>query len=367
MLIGEYLYNKCMPPLQLSIIVPVFNEEETLPALFATLSRQKGVPFELIISDGGSTDDSVALARRQGEKATFPVTVIQGGQGRGAQMDAGAAASRGETLLFSHADSRFNDTNALRSAMEMLERRIEERGDERVSGRFSLIFDRQDPSPSLAYYYYESKARLNRPECTHGDQGYMLRRSYLNEAGPFAGPLPMLSETRFAEAARQKGEWLLFPAEIVTSSRRFEREGFYERQLLNAIIMNFASMEWETFFQELPGIYSTHREGGRILLGAMLKRISRLISGLPPRRRMSLWYSTGVYVRSHAWQIPFFLDTRRNFFRRLPPGKGETPLLSLYDRYMDRLTDHSPGCLIAALLTWIWFRLTCLLTPTEMR
>src|ERR1700674_5517741 len=84
-----------------------------------------------------------------------------------------------------------------------------------------------------------STGRHGRRECTHGDQGFLLRRGFFNAVGPFEESLPMLAETRFAEAVRNRGEWLLLPAEIQTSARRFEIEGLRERQTLNAIITNF--------------------------------------------------------------------------------------------------------------------------------
>jgi rSAM/selenodomain-associated transferase 2 len=350
--------NTALP--ELSVIVPVLNEATLLPALFRTLACQERTSLELTVSDGGSTDGTVELARHLGNEAPFPVTVITGGCGRGRQLNGGAAASRSATLLFLHADSRFADPLALATALDLLTESMALKGHELIAGRFPLRFDRRDMSPTLAFYYYECKARLDRRECTHGDQGFMLRRTFFEEAGPFDESLPMLAETRFAETVRRKGEWLLFPAEIFTSARRFEAEGLYARQALNAIIMNFAALEWETFFRELPSIYAGHYQSGRIALAPMLRAISRLIGALPPRRRLHLWYATGAYVRSHAWQIPFFLDTRRNFRRSLPAGEGKTPLLDLHDRYLYRLTDHLPGRLAAAFLTWLWFRLTFL-------
>lgn len=353
--------------LELSIIVPVFNEEETLLALFRTLAAQEGVRLELVMSDGGSKDGTVALARRLGDEAPFPVTILETQQGRAGQMNTGAAAAHGETLLFLHADSGFADHKALRSAIDTLDREIDRSGDERVAGHFSLRFDRNGAPPSLPYYFYESKARLDRRECSHGDQGIMLRRACFAEAGPFDGTLPMLAETRLATTLRERGKWLLFPAEIITSARRFEKEGLYERQVMNAIIMNFADLGWDAFFRELPTIYPAQDRSGLIPLAGVLREIEKMIAALPLRERLSLWYKTGAYVRSHAWQVPFFLDSRRNFRRGIPPGKGETPLLAIHDHFLERLTGHPPGRIAAVLLTWVWFRLTRLLARPAAR
>jgi rSAM/selenodomain-associated transferase 2 len=345
---------------ELSVIVPVLNEAATLPALFRTLTVQERVTLELVLSDGGSTDDTIEVAHRLGEHAPFPVIVVTGERGRGRQLNAGAAASSCATLLFLHADSHFVNHRALRSGLDLLGEEIRARGDERVAGHYPLRFARHDQALSVGYYFYECKARLDRRECTHGDQGLMLRRGFFAEVGPFDEALAMVAETRLAEEVRGRGKWLLFPPAIFTSARRFESEGLYERQVLNAIIMNFAAQGWETFFRELPAIYASHDRCGRIALAPMLRAIRRLIGALPMRERVSLWYATGDYVLSHAWQVPFFLDIRHNFRRGILPGQGKTNFLSFHDRHLKYLMEHAPGRLAATCLTWLWFRAACL-------
>jgi hypothetical protein len=171
----------------------------------------------------------------------------------------------------------------------------------------------------------------------------------------------MLAETRLAEAVRENGEWLLLPAEIHTSARRFEAEGLRERQTLNAIITNFAAMGWEPFFRELPRLYGSQERAERLDLPCLLRQTGKLMAALPLGSRLRLWQATGRYVRSNAWQLALLLDTRRNFRDGVPPGTERLPILRVYDRYLDRLTDHPAGRLAAALLTWLWFRLTCAL------
>jgi hypothetical protein len=70
--------------------------------------------------------------------------------------------------------------------------------------------------------------------------------------GGFDETLELLEDNRFAEAVRKEGGWLLLPAEIVTSARRFETEGLAERQTLNALLMNFAAIGWDAFFRLAP-------------------------------------------------------------------------------------------------------------------
>jgi hypothetical protein len=276
-------------------------------------------------------------------------------------MNAGVDASSATTLLFLHADSIFPDRLAFRKGLDSLTAAIAERGHERVAGHFTLRFRRRDDAPLWGYYHFECKARLNRRECTHGDQGFLLRRRFFAAVGPFDDTLPMLAETRFAEAVRENGDWLLLPAEIRTSARRFEAEGLRERQTLNAIITNFAAMGWETFFRELPRLYGNQESAERLDLPCLLRQTGELMAALPLGSRLRLWQATGRYVRDNAWQLALLLDTRRNFRRGVPPGTEHLPILRVYDRYLDRLTDHPPGRLAAALLTWLWFRLACAL------
>jgi rSAM/selenodomain-associated transferase 2 len=346
---------------ELSVIVPVLNEADTLPELIRSLAEQQGVDLELVVCDGGSADGTAELALSLGRDCPFPVKVLECEPGRARQMNAGVASSSAMTLLFLHADSLFPDRLALRKGIDSLAAAIAERGHERVAGHFALRFRRRVDVPSWGYYHFECKARLNRRECTHGDQGFLLRRSFFAEVGSFEDTLPMLAETCFAEAVRGRGAWFLLPAEIHTSARRFEAEGLRERQTLNAIITNFAAMRWETFFRELPRLYGNQESAERLDLPCLLRQTSELMAALPLGRRLRLWLATGRYVRDNAWQLALLLDTRRNFRRGVPPGAERLPILRVYDRYLDRLTDHPPGRLAAALLTWLWFRLSCAL------
>lgn len=83
-----------------TILVPTFNEEEALPATIASLERLDPQPDEIVIVDGGSTDRTVELARKAGYTA-----LISPRKGRGAQINFGVAAAKGEIVCVLHADS----------------------------------------------------------------------------------------------------------------------------------------------------------------------------------------------------------------------------------------------------------------------
>lgn len=344
----------------LSIIVPVLNEAATLPKLLSELARQGGVTYELLLCDGGSDDGSAELAVRLLPTFPFSARWLPSPRGRAAQMNAGAAAASGAYLLFLHADSSFPEADALATGLATLDT-----AGPRVAGRFALRFDQADAAPSFAYYFYEAKARQNRPGCLHGDQGFLLPRDFFSELGGYDDELPLLEDDRLATRVFAAGRWLLLPREIVTSARRFEVEGLYERQVLSAIVMNFAALGSAPFFAVVSDLYRRQDHARRLHLGTLLAGIDAFMHAQPWWERWRIWRATGGYVRPQAWQLALFLDLRRNFRRKLPPGSGALSCLAWYDRWLDRLTDHAGGRMAATLLTWIWFRLLRLRHPSR--
>lgn len=346
-----------MNHMELSVIVPTFNEEKTLPALFDSLALQRRISFELIVSDGGSTDGTHGELQRLARCHGISSRTVTGGKGRGDQLNKGAEAACTPFLLFLHADSLFHDPVALRKGVDTVAAVRSGNKNRIVAGRYGLRFNRASPEPSLPFYYYECKARLNRPECAHGDQGIMIPLECYREIGPFRTFPPMLAETRLADRIRSEGELLLIPTELFTSARRFETEGLYRRQVMNAVLMNCAALSWEEPFRLLPEIYSRHDRCGRLRLSPLLEEIYRLIAQMPPGQRARFWYLTGGYVKSNAWQIPFYFDAKRNFVRGLPPGEGPTPLLDRFDRTGQRMIDNPAATALTAAATRLWFSL----------
>lgn len=341
---------------QLSIIVPVLNEAAELPFLFESLANQHGIVFELLLCDGGSSDATHQLAEQASRTCRFHVGYLRTGRGRGCQMNAGAAQARAELLLFLHADSRFLRRDALESAVRAF-REMSIRTSGTIAGRFGLRFRRRTNTASRAYAYYESKARLNRPDCIRGDQGFLLSRAFFHHLGQFDESLPFLEDVRLALAIGAQGSWMLLPADISTSARRFETEGLYERQVANAIIANALACNWTELLISLPGIYRCGGEGGRLQLYPLLNGTRRLIGGHPLMWRLSFWYATGRHVAANIWQLFFWLDVRRSFNTGLSKVAPSPRWLRLFDRFLEPLTRSIPLAVLTAIIVWLWFRL----------
>ena len=340
----------------ISVIVPILNEAFELPELLASLSRQNDVTFELILCDGGSSDGSQKIASALAAECAFPVKLIGTERGRGKQMNAGAAAAASDLLLFLHADSRFEENDALLKAVNYC--RASTSGSESFAGRFGLQFRRSRPARSLAYFFYEAKARLPRRDCIRGDQGFLLTRHTFMLACGFDESLPFLEDIRLVAATPPQIIWQLLPATISTSARRFENEGLLERQILNAIIANNLLAGWKVFFDSLPGLYSNHSHtpGGKLLLYPILEGISRLLEQDSAEWRRFFWQSTGRHVAANAWQLFYWLDVRHAFLSGNNPEDVQSCWLDFYHRRLERFFQSRLAALTAQLAVRVWLR-----------
>lgn len=321
------------------------------------LARQTGVRFEVILVDGGSVDGTREFILQWQQTAAFPITLLESAAGRARQLNLGAEHAAAELLLFLHVDSVFPQADAPCRAVSYYRDALNSNPGEQLGGHFQLEFLREQSPYSFGYYFWEWKARLDRKDCTHGDQGLLLTRAVFTQVGPFNESAVIAEESLLAETLRQTGRWLLLPGRILTSARRFETEGLAARQTLNALLMNFAALGWADFFTRATDVYRCQDRTAKLLLEPYLALIDELLAEMPPASRRRFWFDTGAFVRSHAWQIPFALDARRAYLQQKPVGTGTLSILAFHDRWFDALTDHSVGRALAAGLTWCWFQL----------
>ncbi|SDM02424.1 transferase 2, rSAM/selenodomain-associated [Geoalkalibacter ferrihydriticus] len=341
---------------ELSIVIPILNEAGGLQSLVDMLAEQQGCTFEVIFCDGGSEDGSPALLRTLGAQTPFAFRTVNSGPGRGRQMNVGARFAKGDFLLFLHADSLLPDPRALAESLQRMRREHVRRGNHCFAGRFALRFSLTSHKQNFGYFFYEEKARLNLSGCIHGDQGMLLPRAFFEEVGPFDSEQPIFEDEKLAAAIARRGVWILFPAEIVTSARRFEREGLRERQILNALLMNFHHIGWTPFFRQAPEVYRQQAAGHRLDLLPFFLCIDNLLRALPQPEQRRLWQATGRYVRSQAWQLSFAFLTGVRYVLKRPHrlrSWGES-----FCALWERCTDFPPLNRFTGALVRIWFRHT---------
>jgi rSAM/selenodomain-associated transferase 2 len=196
------------------VVIPVLNAAGLLPA---TLKALAGDPVaEIVVADGGSTDESVNCAALAGAR------VIAAPRGRGAQLAAGIAVARQDWLLLLHADTRLGD--GWRAAIAAQAAATVEKA---AYFRFALASDdlRARRLERLVAW------RCRYLALPYGDQGLLIHRNLLAQAGGIR-PLPLMEDVDLAwRLGRGRLTGLHVPA--VTSAEKWERDGWLRRSARN--------------------------------------------------------------------------------------------------------------------------------------
>ena len=211
-------------PLQTSIIIPALNEEADLPDCIAR--ARQGNPHQIIVADGGSSDATIAVARK------LNADVVSSARGRARQMNAGATAATGEVLLFLHADCRLPDDWQAAIEAALAERSV-------GCGAFSHRIASPRRSLRLISAADNWRARwLHRP---YGDQAIFVRRSLFEQIGGFPDT-PILEEVRLMRRLRQITRYRQAEAFVETDARRWERHGVLKTTAVNWLVLAGAAL-----------------------------------------------------------------------------------------------------------------------------
>lgn len=206
---------------KLSIVIPVLNAAHTLPACLAAFSRWPSV--EILISDGGSTDQSTAVSLQNNGR------VVAGPPGRGVQLARGASVAGGDWLLFLHADTVL-DRNGARA----VETFMADPSNATRAGYFRFALDDADPRARRIERLAVWRCRaLGLP---YGDQGLLIARAFYESLGGYRA-LPLMEDV---DLVRRIGRARLrmLDAIATTSAGRYRRDGWTLRPLRNLLCLS---------------------------------------------------------------------------------------------------------------------------------
>jgi rSAM/selenodomain-associated transferase 2 len=195
--------------MRVSIIVPALNEARCIAETLEALRRLEGEK-EIIVVDGGSSDDTRTIAAAQ-----EGVTVVTALRGRGTQMHAGTLYATGDVLWFVHADT-VPPVRALADIHRIL-------ADPSIAGgNFGLLFDGSSRAARQLTAIYPFLRYLG---LCYGDSGIFIRRDTYAALGGFR-PLALFEDLDLLRRLRRSGRFAHLPSRIRTSSRRFEQRSF---------------------------------------------------------------------------------------------------------------------------------------------
>jgi rSAM/selenodomain-associated transferase 2 len=191
----------------LSVVVPVLDEARRIGEHLAALRGVAGID-EVVVVDGGSRDDTLAIARR-----VPGVRVITAPRGRGVQLNAGARAARGDVLLFLHADAVLPPDAAL-----LVGRALDDPGV--VAGAFRLHTVAESGARWLGPLLRLADLRSRVTRLPYGDQAVFVRRAVFERVGGFPDQ-PLMEDVELARRLRRVGRISTVPGVVRVSGRRF--------------------------------------------------------------------------------------------------------------------------------------------------
>jgi len=207
---------------KLSIVVPVLHETEAINPLIEHVRKVgEGEDYEIIVVDGSPEKNTIDAIKDRDVIKKISLT------GRARQMNAGAAAARGEILLFLHADTKLPQ-GGLKKIREVLQDGMY------VGGAFDLKLDTQ--RRSLRFIAWAARIRVRFTEIPYGDQAIFLRKDYFNAIGYYRD-IPIMEDVELmVKIKRLGGKICIIKDPVRSSPRKWLQEGIFYTTFRNHII-----------------------------------------------------------------------------------------------------------------------------------
>jgi len=201
----------------ISVIIPTYNEQQNISAIINYLKELRANQYvsEIIVVDGGSTDNTFKLAQEAGARA-----IKSEKKGRAFQMNCGAYLAEGEVLYFLHADS-YPPENFSSEIIKAMKAGFK-------SGCFRMAFDHP-------HWFLRANAwftRFNINWIRFGDQSLFVTKPVFVAAGGFNPNLIIMEDQEIVGRLQKYGKFKVIPATIITSARKYLKNGVYRLQAI---------------------------------------------------------------------------------------------------------------------------------------
>lgn len=196
--------------LNISIIIPTYNEEDNIQHLVSFLHENgKNHISEIIISDGGSNDNTLTEAKNSGALA---LSAPQ--KGRAFQMDYGASFSTGNVLYFVHAD-----TIPPASFVEDISDAFQKGYD---FGRFRTQFNSSYPLLKINAFF----TRFDWFICYGGDQSLFIKKAFYQQINGFTTSMQIMEDYEIVTRGKQYGNYKIIQKDTLVSARKYHKNSW---------------------------------------------------------------------------------------------------------------------------------------------
>ena len=207
--------------MKISIIIPTYNEAENIEAVIVYL---KAIPqnnaIEIIVSDGGSSDETLALAKKHAV-----ITLLSPNKGRAGQMNHAVEFATGNILYFVHADSRppLSFYTDIKLAID--------------KGFNCGCYRSQFDSKNILLKVNAFFTRFNVLFCRGGDQTIFVTKNLFEKVGPYKNEMLIMEDYDFLARIRKHGKFKLFNKATVFSARKYDENSWLKVQKANLTIV----------------------------------------------------------------------------------------------------------------------------------